>query len=530
MNLRKNVGFFTKPKHKLVCKKVHKLDKTSTGYKHAILNAPVAPNRKHAMIKWQEEQLKRKTWVVEGRPQLSEEEHEEERGKEEVHDDIGKNVDDAEFVDQKSNDDDNDDDDYDDDDSDAALDVDLEFETRSTLPPLIREFQEWLASPDGSKKDEKTVMQHGSQLFIMLKAIDDSQNLHSLFDLKLIRQQFLNGFVEEKKYEAGTIKSYLMSLRHFYSFLLSEKPNAIKFNWLDVSSVREKVKMWSASYKRESSTRKWQKLEEDMINRLTPSNIRTLEKCVAAREAIKIIGQCSESAETTLVSQSSFTLVRDFLFTQIFTDNANRPGVLAHMTMDEYRSIRKQDDHYVITVKKHKTAYVHGPARIVLSERLKSWMSLFVNVMRAQVKTRTDGPVFLSWNGNAMKSGHITKAVQSVFKKAGLDVKITSTSFRKAAVTKVHIDKPEKSAKLAGLMAHNEATAKKYYLLSEKSKTSVQVSKELGQLMRTDDGNAHTASNKTLQQQNKRVLLQRMNLKNLPKARKAKELLGQTMR
>ena len=113
--------------------------------------------------------------------------------------------------------------------------------------------------------------------------------------------------------------------------------------------------------------------------------------------------------------------------------------------------------------------------------------------MRAQVTTRTDGPVFLSWNGNAMKSGHITKAVQSVFKKAGLDVKITSTSFRKAGVTKVHIDKPKMSAKLAGLMAHNEATAKKYYLLSEKSKTSVQVSKELGQLMRTDDGNAHTA-------------------------------------
>ena len=145
------------------------------------MNAPVAPNRKHAMIKWQEEQLKRKTWVVERRPRLSEEEHEEECSKKEVHDGIGKNVVDAEFVDQKSNDDDHDDDqDHDHDDSDAALDVDLEFETRSTLPLLIREFQEWLASPDGSKKD-------GFQLFIMLKANDDSRNFHSSFDLKLIR-------------------------------------------------------------------------------------------------------------------------------------------------------------------------------------------------------------------------------------------------------------------------------------------------------------------------------------------------------
>ena len=124
-------------------------------------------------------------------------------------------------------------------------------------------------------------------------------------------------------------------------------------------------------------------------------------------------------------------------------------------------------------------------------------MSLFIGVMRAHVTTRVDGPVFLFWNGNAIKSGHITKAVQSVFKKAALDVKITSTSFRKAAVTKVHMDKPEMRGKLAGLMAHNEATAKKYYLLSEKSKTSVEVSKKLGQLMRTDDESANNPCEET---------------------------------
>lgn len=52
--------------------------------------------------------------------------------------------------------------------------------------------------------------------------------------------------------------------------------------------------------------------------------------------------------------------------------------------------------------------------------------------------------------------------MQSVFRKAGLDVKVTSTSFRKAAVTKGHIDQPDMSGKLADLMAHNQTTAKKY--------------------------------------------------------------------
>jgi hypothetical protein len=35
-------------------------------------------------------------------------------------------------------------------------------------------------------------------------------------------------------------------------------------------------------------------------------------------------------------------------------------------------------------------------------------------------------------------------------------------------------------------MAHSETTAKKYYLLTEKTKESVETSKELGELMRCD--------------------------------------------
>ena len=47
-------------------------------------------------------------------------------------------------------------------------------------------------------------------------------------------------------------------------------------------------------------------------------------------------------------------------------------------------------------------------------------------------------------------------------------------------------------------MAHNEGTAKKHYILSGKSKTSVEVPKNLGQLMRTDDGNAKMACEPSL--------------------------------
>jgi site-specific recombinase XerD len=64
----------------------------------------------------------------------------------------------------------------------------------------------------------------------------------------------------------------------------------------------------------------------------------------------------------------------------------------------------------------------------------------FVQVMHPQVTTLTDGNIFFTWDTKSMTSGQITNAVQSVFKKAGIEQRVTSTSFRKAAVTKVHMD------------------------------------------------------------------------------------------
>ena len=158
-----------------------------------------------------------------------------------------------------------------------------------------------------------------------------------------------------------------------------------------------------------------------MFNRLTPANIRELEKSEAAREAVKLIGQFSDPSNAPLVTQMAYTLVRDFLFAQIFIDNANRPGVLSCMTMNEFYNMRKEGDDHLIAVKAHKTVHIHGAAYIVLSKRLKAWLTIFVQYMRFKVTT---GPVFLSWNGQSMTSGQINKAVQSVFKKAEISMKV----------------------------------------------------------------------------------------------------------
>lgn len=90
---------------------------------------------------------------------------------------------------------------------------------------------------------------------------------------------------------------------------VSDRPQNIEFNIEEANAAREKVKMWSVSYKRESNTRKWQKLEEDTMNRLTTANIRNFEKSETTREAIKIIGKHSDTTQTTPVTQQSYTII-----------------------------------------------------------------------------------------------------------------------------------------------------------------------------------------------------------------------------
>ena len=320
--------------------RVHKLTKTSKEYCDAIKMSKAVPKEKHAMVKRKEQTQIPVATQAERREQ--------------------------------------------EDDDVAELECPYEVQdSPQTVPAgsVIVTFEKWLRSPDGGKRDEKTAKQHSAQLMGMLNAIDKSGDITSLLDTNRVSSVFLETYAKEKKYKAGTTKSYLMSLRHFYSFLLSDNPDDVAFNADDVRAAMERIRLWSTSFKRETCTRRWKKLEEDELNCLKPADIKAFEHSDAAREAIKTIGEHSNPESRSSISQNKYILVRDFLFAQIFIDNANRLGVLSSMTMDKFHDMRMEGDGCVISVMKHKTVHIHGPAYIVLSQKLKAWLTLFVQVM-----------------------------------------------------------------------------------------------------------------------------------------------------
>ena len=94
----------------------------------------------------------------------------------------------------------------------------------------------------------------------------------------------------------------------------------------------------------------------------------------------------------------------------------------------------------IISVRDHKTAYCHGPAKVVLSLTVYGWLHTYYMHFRPLVctKTKNDPHVFLSWNGERLTSGQVTRAVQSAWNKAGLRSDITCTLVRKTAVSAFH--------------------------------------------------------------------------------------------
>ena len=144
--------------------------------------------------------------------------------------------------------------------------------------------------------------------------VGDGALLSSLVDGKKIRDIFLQQYAAEK-YHAATIKSYLMSLQHYCSFLLADQPSGVVFDKDEVLSLREKLKRWSSSYKRENTRRRWEKMEEDRSALITPEKVREFERSQAAREAIVLLGKLS-GAHAIQITQEMYTLVRDYLIAQ----------------------------------------------------------------------------------------------------------------------------------------------------------------------------------------------------------------------
>ena len=234
---------------------------------------------------------------------------------------------------------------------------------------IFRAFCQWLQTADGGRRDRKMAKQHSSQVCKILVIIDPEKRLSSLLNKNLIRDKFLVDYAE-KMYKPDTVKAHLLSLWNICSFVKTEEPSSVTVDIATIEKIEEKARLQSSSYKKDSNRRHLEKQNEDLQKLVTPEMVSQFENSESARTAVAYIGQMS-GAHSIQVNQSMYTLIRNFILTEMTIANAHRSGVLANMTMDEFLKAKKtSQESMLIKVKDHKTADTHGPAHVVLSPTL----------------------------------------------------------------------------------------------------------------------------------------------------------------
>lgn len=73
-----------------------------------------------------------------------------------------------------------------------------------------------------------------------------------------------------------------------------------------------------------------------------------------------------------------------YLIVQIMIDNADRAGVLACMTVKEFKRATVKGNYHIVRVLHHKTMDTHGPVQIVVTSHLYNYITVFMYEMCSQ--------------------------------------------------------------------------------------------------------------------------------------------------
>lgn len=102
--------------------------------------------------------------------------------------------------------------------------------------------------------------------------------------------------------------------------------------------------------------------------------------------------------------------MQDYLIVMICIDNGSRSGPIANMSLDEFTNCTKQQDRFVVRVRKHKTFDTHGPVNLVLTSSLNEYLKIFINNFRNHipgVETAPKSTIILSWRGVPLDSSQV---------------------------------------------------------------------------------------------------------------------------
>ena len=360
---------------------------------------------------------------------------------------------------------------------------------------MLTEFHDWLTDVDGGYRTEKMVLQYKSQVSSVIKRLQMNEAIrpdNSKPPLCLLLTPGKEGVTLLKqwlsyavsKYQPGTVRSYLMSLRLFFKFLMQEhKPTMSEVNVETLNARRDLMSSWSSAQKKKVLRRRLHKHEEDFKKLITSENLYQICNGDQRINAIKQLGNSSkETSQGTevqrIINDRTHCEVRDWLMTRLAIDNSGRSGVIANMTVAEFRAavyhpgIDEDQARYRVFVSNHKTADQYGSAVIWAYEDLHRMMDIYLRTVRSQFTAANSQveQLFVSSNGMALTSSQVSTSVWRTFQREGIftEGRISATIIRKSLATGMHVHMPDEKEHLAALAQHKTLTQSRYYRVHDK--------------------------------------------------------------
>lgn len=392
-----------------------------------------------------------------------------------------------------------------DDDSDVSSEFDYSDHDEAFDPPLevgcvgkdvetlIQRFCSYMVGPDRNRK-ERSVTLIASDVRRIFSVVGVKDNLEIIFrdGGSDFRDKYIVEDCGNRNIKATSIKKYLYSLLDFCEFLVAENIKITNVSSHDINTLIGRIKQWRKNYKNQEKLAKHVKAAEDLEMLVDSEQVKRYQDSENVKTALALFDKI-ENYPNHVVTRTEYCSLRDHIYTAIHFSCAPRSGVTANMTMKEFELAKEQSDgRWLIEVWDHKTVQHYGPAKLLLSQKHFRLLKIFVNNVRTQTNPRFEN-VFLSWSGNRLVSGDVSKRLHLSWEKAGnfsnrqIPKNLSANIVRKSTSTGLREKNSQFLKEAAVCMAHSTRTAEDHYFVQNMRESAIIGTKAVSELFNDED-------------------------------------------
>ena len=190
-----------------------------------------------------------------------------------------------------------------------------------------------------------------------------------------------------------TIQNYLLSLENFISFLLEYPKVRQSISRKSLLKFQKDVRKMTKAIGRQARQKVWQRLQTERLLKPTPVQIKAYRHCNLRKTMIADILSLPRP-DATKYDSKTYVKILGLLGLEISLDNANRPGEMMNMTIEDFEQrLVNNGNIKLIEILPHKTLLSQGPAFISLTAELEKLLLKYLNHVRPAVQ-RCDSTVF----------------------------------------------------------------------------------------------------------------------------------------